>query len=261
MLKLLKNAIISGLIGAAIAGITFKILDKTPIQEEIMTPSVKDVATSDVVPSLEPVKITRIEVEPDQLIYFNVQVTYETVGMVINRLEQLSDLGIERVIIALDSPGGSVIDGATLISYMKASKMKIDTICLGLCASMAAQIHQAGKTRYMTEKSILMFHPASSRVEGSLEEMLSQLSTIKVYVDRLDAEVAARAGIRYETFKQLVVSELWVEGADALELGLTDKLAFVFTKSSFSEKVSTFDLKKQLGDKSVNNVKGIRDLK
>jgi ATP-dependent protease ClpP protease subunit len=125
---------------------------------------------------------------------------------------------------------------------------------------MAAQIHQAGKVRLMTEKSLLMFHPASSRVQGTLEEMLSQLNAIKIYVDRLDAEVAARAGIKYDDFKRLVVSELWIEGVDALDLGLTDGLAFIFVKQSFGSEI-VFNLRQKLGDKTTNDVKGIRDLK
>jgi len=236
--------------------------NKPQVQEEIIeVPTVKDISMPSLPPKTESVKVTRINANPEQVLFFNVPVTFESVLITIDFLEQISNEGVyDTVYLVLDSPGGSVIDGANLISYMKTSKLKINTICWGLCASMAAQIHQAGHKRLMTEKSILMFHPASSRAQGTLEEMLNQLGTIKKYVDRLDAEVAARAGIPYEVFKQLVVSELWVEAVDAKSMGLTDQLAYIFVKASTGNETA-LDLKKKMNYNKVNNAKGVRDIK
>ena len=260
MLSTLKNIATGSLVGVLVGLVMFKVLDKTPKVEDVPTPTVKEFSKSDVAPSLDSITVKRIEVDPTQVIVFNTQVSYEAVNLTIARLEELTALGFKQAYIILDSPGGSVIDGANLISYMKSSKMRIDTVCQGICASMAAQIHQAGKTRYMTDKSILMFHPAASRVGGTIEEMLSQLNTIKKYVDRLDAEVAARAGIKYETFKQMLVSELWVESVDAVEMGLADKIAYVFIKADTGSDLVQFDLKKKTKSTKVNNAKGLRDL-
>jgi ATP-dependent Clp protease, protease subunit len=259
-MNLLKTVLI-GLITGGLTGIVvYRLTSTTPVVEQLTTPSVKELPTGNTVPELKSVKVRKIEVLPEQVIMFNAQVSFNSVQATIDQLEALSARGIKEVYIVLDSPGGSVIDGATLISYMKSSDMKINTLCQGVCASMAAQIHQVGKVRLMTEKSILMFHPASSGVRGTLEEMISQLNTIKLYVDRLDAEVAARAGIKYEDFKKLVVSELWIEGVDAIDMGLTDGLAFIFVKQSFGSEV-VFNLRQKLGETKVNDVKGVRDLK
>jgi len=257
-MAIFKRILLGALVGGLSGFITFKVLDKSPVVEEITVPTVKEFAKDASVPESEKIRITRLEVDAEQVILFNAQVDYNSVGRTIDRLEQLAELGYNQAYIVLDSPGGSVIDGANLISYIKASKMKIDTVCQGVCASMAAQIHQAGRTRYMTDKSILMFHPASAGVQGSLEQMLNQLNTIKKYVDRLDAEVAARAKIPYETFKAMLVSELWVESVDAIEMGLTDKLVYIFTKTESGG--LSFNLQKEIKTNKVNNVKGLRDL-
>lgn len=171
--------------------------------------------------------IVRITPDPKQVILFNVPVTYESVELTINRLEKLQQEGVTEAYIKLDSPGGSVLDGAKLLSYIKASPMTIHTICDGLCASMAAQLFEVGKTRLMTDKSVLMFHPASGGVQGTLEQMLSQLNMIKLYVDRLDAEVALRSGLDYNEFKTLLAVEYWLESEDALNKNLADNLIFI----------------------------------
>jgi ATP-dependent Clp protease protease subunit len=258
MLKKISNLLLIIFIGVIAGAGTFFFLKKTPKEENIQTPTVKEFIENDVVPSLDKLEVTRIEVDPEQIILFNTQVNYQSVSMTIDRLNELEAKGYNHVYIVLDSPGGSVIDGANLIAYMKASKMRIDTVCQGICASMAAQIHQVGKKRYMTDKSILMFHPAATRIGGKIEEMLNQLITIKKYVDRLDAEVAARAGIRYETFKQMLVSELWVESVDAIEMGLADEIAYLFNKPGTNPLI--FNLKKATNSDEVNNANGLRDL-
>jgi len=260
MIKKIINLTLIILTGAIVGAVTFLFLNKNPKEENIQTPTVKNFVENDVVPSLDKLEVTRIEVDPDQVIVFNTQVNYQSVTMTIDRLNELEAKGYKHVYIVLDSPGGSVIDGANLIAYMKASKMRIDTVCQGICASMAAQIHQVGKKRYMTDKSILMFHPAATRVGGKVEEMLNQLITIKKYVDRLDAEVAARSGIRYETFKQMLVSELWVESVDAIEMGLADEMVYLFNKPNTNSLSSSFNLKKATNSDEVNNANGLRDL-
>lgn len=257
--KLSTLALVVGtLLGSTLV---LKLTPQRQTEEVFEVPTVKSIKEPSLPPTLEKVKVKRINAAPDQVLFFNVPVTFESVTITLAFLEQVANEGVhDTVYIVLDSPGGSVIDGANLISYMKSSKLKIKTLCWGLCASMAAQIHQAGTERLMTEKAILMFHPASSRAGGTIEEMLNQLTTIKKYVDRLDAEVAARAGIPYEVFKQMVVSELWVEAVDAKEIGLTDNLAYIYLKESSNSEFG-LDLKKKMKHDKVNNVKGVRDIK
>jgi ATP-dependent Clp protease protease subunit len=261
MLKKTLNLIIGVLLGTVIGVIAFSLKNKTPNEEIINTPTVKEFVQNNTPPSLNKLEVKRIELDPNQVIMFNTQVDYQSVSLTISRLDELTAQGYNHVYIVLDSPGGSVIDGANLIAYMKASKIRIDTVCQGICASMAAQIHQAGKKRYMTDKSILMFHPAALRMGGKVEEMLNQIITIKKYVDRLDAEVAARAGIKYEVFKQMIVSELWVESVDAVEMGFADKIVYLFNKPNTKPLTFSFNLKKATNSNKINNVNGLRDLR
>ena len=150
--------------------------------------------------------------------------------------------------------------GAELVSYIKSSGMTINTVCNGICASMAAQLHQSGKKRFMAEKSLLMFHPASGGVRGTLEQMLSQLKTIKLYVDRMDQEAVSRSKITYEEFRSLVADEIWLEGVDAIRLGFSDELVLLLTKSNGDGEIF-YNLRNKVGGKpTVNNLKGVRSI-
>lgn len=126
--------------------------------------------------------------------------------------------------ILIASPGGSVMDGALIISAIQASKVPVYTVCKSLCASMAAIIHQYGTKRLMVDRAILMFHPAAGGVRGSLEEMQSLLGTITLYVNRMDNYIAKRANLSPEVFHNMWVSQLWMDAETSMDKGFADGL-------------------------------------
>lgn len=173
--------------------------------------------------------VEKIKANPSNLIFFNVPVVKESVDMA---LAMLSENNSPTIYLVLDSPGGSVVDGARLIEYIKNSGKNIVTVCDNFCASMAFQIFQAGKRRILTEKAILMAHPASGSAKGTIENMYELVKMFKLYVDRMDADTAKRAGIDYNTFKALVSNNIWLEAPDALALKLADGIGHVEFKDS-----------------------------
>lgn len=150
--------------------------------------------------------------------------------------------GAKEVWIFINSPGGSVVAGGRIIAQIENLKRKgvtVNTVCTGLCASMAAHIHQYGDKRYMTEYSILMFHPASGGAEGELDKMHSQLNFFKAYVERFDRNVAKRGKITIEKYKQLQQNEAWLDENQAADMNFSD--GTVSTDVPVVEKRSLFD--------------------
>lgn len=162
-----------------------------------------------------------------KVILLDAEVFMDSVGIIIRQMEEARKAGIKRIFLVITSPGGSVVAGGRLIAYMDAVPMQIDTVCETFCASMAAHIHQAGKNRYMVDRSLLMFHRASGAVQGTLEQMDSEISMYRDYVNRLDQNAATKAGIPFEQFKEIMGRDLWIDGQSALNMGLTDKLVFL----------------------------------
>lgn len=105
-------------------------------------------------------------------------------------IRTMSSISKDPIYLVLYSPGGSVIDGAALISTMQASIAPVYTICYSFCASMAAMIHQYVVQRYMTDRSILMFHPASFGTSGEVDKVFSQTRTIQRYINKIEMEVS-----------------------------------------------------------------------
>jgi ATP-dependent Clp protease protease subunit len=155
---------------------------------------------------------------------------------------KLNAVSSEPITLLLNSPGGSVIHGARLISAMQASKAKVRTICVSMCASMAFMIHQYGTERLALDRAILMSHPASVGYEGDVDRIMSFIGTIQRYTNKLEAEVAKRMKISFTEYKQKIQNEYWVDAEDALKDNVVDGLvniqidASVFETGQFSNK-------------------------
>lgn len=134
---------------------------------------------------------------------------------------------VERLYFLITSPGGSVFSGLMVLEAIEGSPVPVDTICVGFCASMGAHMHQIGKNRYMTNKSTLMFHPASGGVQGEVETMRSQILYIDRLVSKLDEQIAKRANIPLTEFKRRLRSEYWLDSEDATDLGFNDEIVYL----------------------------------
>lgn len=143
--------------------------------------------------------------------------------------KQLLDMGKDSkpITIIINSPGGSVIDGAEIISAMQAAKGPVNTICVEICASMAAMIHQYGTNRLMIDRSLVMFHPASGGVEGEVDKSFSRLSALREYIGEMELNVAKRSNISYDAYKAHSGVEWWLSAQNAVKVNIADSIVYV----------------------------------
>lgn len=167
-------------------------------------------------------KIVTLKVKPENTVLIFGEIG-ENSASIANRITSLSN-NDKPTLVLINSPGGSVLDGALIVSAIEASKTPVYTICLQLCASMAAISHGHGSKRLMVDRSILMHHQASGGVQGSVGQMQARLDTLSRYVYKMDASVAARAGMSLENFLLMTASEKWIDAEDAVSMGFADGL-------------------------------------
>ncbi len=185
------------------------------------------------IPPIAPVKKVKVlRLDPDR--------TINVFGPIGNNAHQaaaairsMNTMSKSPIYVVLYSPGGSVIDGAALISTMQASDAPVHTICYSFCASMAAMIHQYGIQRYMTDRSILMFHPASFGTQGEVDKVFSQTQTIQRYINKIEIEVANKMKISFDEYKKRASKEYWIDSEDSLKANVVDSIIYMAPSSSF----------------------------
>jgi len=181
--------------------------------------------------------ITHLSLDSSQIVEIVGPIGQTTDG-VADKINELGH-GKKPVWVLIDSPGGSVLEGAMIVSSIESSQAPVYTVCLRLCASMAAIIHQYGKQRYMVNRSILMFHDASGALEGSVPQMRSRLNWIEGYTNEMDAFVANRTHQTLPEFLAKLGNELWLPALDALKGHYADNLVSVSVKK---DKPTSFGL-------------------
>lgn len=140
------------------------------------------------------------------------------------------------VYLVINSPGGSVLDGALIVSAIQASRVPVVTICSQLCASMAAIIFESGAKRLMVDRAVLMFHDAAGGVQGTFPQIKDRFDFFSSYVNKMDNEIAHRAGIPLSQFMAKLNPECWRDAEDSLNEHFSDGYAnLVFSGTTASE--------------------------
>ena len=128
-------------------------------------------------------------------------------------LLRLGEMGKKVVQLHINSIGGSVVDGMAIYHGMLNTKAKVDTYNCGLAGSIAAVIFQAGRTRYMADYSILMYHGVQGGEGSSLDIMNDAVS-----------KMIQRSGMSKAAVDQMMTKDTFINAEDALKLGLADKI-------------------------------------
>jgi len=131
--------------------------------------------------------------------------------------------------VRINSIGGSVIDGYSIVSAILSSKVPVNTYIDGLAASIAGVIAVAGKKCYMMDYGTLMVHNPSGGDDKNV------LSLIK---DTLVTILTNRSGCTPEEMDQMMNKETWLNAKQAQEKGLVDEIISSGKKVKIKKKES-----------------------
>lgn len=129
-----------------------------------------------------------VPTEPVAQITLYGRVDDTSAASVINQIHAANKVkSTKPILLFIDSPGGGVLSGQTIINAMHASARPVVAICISFCASMGAIIFENGARRIMAPNSVLMLHEMSAGVEGDLSHMTSQISLLQRLNARFEA--------------------------------------------------------------------------
>lgn len=149
----------------------------------------------------------------------------------------------EPIYLFIDSPGGSVTDGMTLIQAAKAMDREVKTIT-SFSASMAFITVQNLGERLILPYGILMSHRASGVVRGQQPgEMDTRYVFWNKYLTEVDKDAAKRMGMSVQDLAAKHLNEWWTTGIDAVDGKAADRVVLVRCgkdmASTYNEEIGT----------------------
>ena len=163
----------------------------------------------------------------ERVIFLGDEVNSATANIVVAQLLHLAFEDPKKDIkLYINSPGGSVYDGLAIIDTMNYIEPDVQTIGIGLQASMGAMLLSAGAKgkRYVLPNSRIMIHQPSSGTQGKITDQEIALKE-GIYLKQKLAEMLAKN--TGKDVKQVIKDmdrDNWMSAEEAKTYGLIDEV-------------------------------------
>jgi ATP-dependent protease ClpP protease subunit len=148
-------------------------------------------------------------------------ISTKDVGQVLDALPDT----VEQIVLRINSPGGEVFEGVAILNMLRAHKATVTAVVDGLAASAASVIAAGCDDTVMSPGTQMMIHQPSVLTWGNSSDLRKdadildgiEASIIEIYTDK--------AGVK--DWATMLADETWMTAAEAVELGLADRVAVV----------------------------------
>lgn len=132
------------------------------------------------------------------------------------------------ICLYINSPGGSVTAGLAIYDTMNYIKCDVQTICIGLAASMGAFLLSSGAKgkRFALPNSEVMIHQPLGGAQGQATDIKIQADHIMKTKRRLNEILSRNTGKDYETVERDTDRDNYLSAAEAKEYGLIDEIFY-----------------------------------
>lgn len=163
----------------------------------------------------------------DRIVMLTDEVNDTTASLVVSQLLFLEAEDSEKdIFLYINSPGGSVTAGMAIYDTMQYIKCDVNTICIGMAASMGAFLLAGGEKgkRFALPNSEIMIHQPLGGAQGQATEIDIAAKHILKTKEKLTRIIAENCGRKYEDCLADMERDNWKDANEALEYGLIDKI-------------------------------------
>ena len=163
----------------------------------------------------------------DRIIVLSDEVNDVTASLIVSQLLFLEQDDPDKDIqLYINSPGGMVHAGMAIYDTMRYVKPDVQTICVGLAASMGAVLLGAGAKgkRYALPNSEIMIHQPSGGARGQTSDVKIQVEQMLKTRDRLNRILSETTGQPLATIERDVDRDYYMSAEEAKEYGIIDEI-------------------------------------
>jgi len=163
----------------------------------------------------------------DRIIFFGEEVRSESCNIVNAQLLFLDSLEPGRDInMYINTPGGSVYDGLSVVDTMEFIKSDVSTICMGMAASMGSILLVSGSKgkRFALPHSRVLIHQPLGGTKGQASDIEIEAREILKVKNELYQLISDKSGQPFEKVWKDADRDYWMTANEALEYGMIDKV-------------------------------------
>lgn len=161
----------------------------------------------------------------ERIIFLGEDVNEHTANVVVAQLLHLAyDDPKKDIKLYINSPGGSVYDGLAIYDTMQFIKPDVQTIGIGLQASMGAFLLSSGTKgkRFALPNSRIMIHQPSSGTQGKITDQEITLREGIYLKKQLNEILAKNTGQKLAKIEKDVDRDFWMSAKEAVAYGIVD---------------------------------------
>lgn len=163
----------------------------------------------------------------DRIIFLGTQINDYTANVIQAQLLFLdsNDPG-KDISIYINSPGGSVYAGYGIYDTMQFISSDVNTICVGVAASMASVLLVAGEQgkRSALPHARVMIHQPLGGMQGQASDIEIAAKEILKVKKELYTTIAEHSGRSYQDIERDSDRDYWMTAQEALEYGMIDRV-------------------------------------
>lgn len=163
----------------------------------------------------------------DRIVMLTDEVNDITASLVVSQLLFLEAEDPEKdIFLYINSPGGSVTAGMAIYDTMNFIKCPVNTVCMGMAASMGAFLLSGGEKgkRSCLPNAEIMIHQPLGGARGQATEIEIAAKHILRTKEKLTKIIAENCNREYKECLDAMERDNWMTAEEALSFGLIDKI-------------------------------------
>jgi ATP-dependent Clp protease protease subunit len=140
----------------------------------------------------------------------------------------LDSLEVKDITLHIDSPGGSVKSGLSIVDVMNYVSSDIVTVNTGMAASMGSVLLGAGTVgkRFTLPNSRVMLHQVSTGASGNIQDIRRSIAEGEKYNNILFQMIGKFTNKTPEQVLKDAERDFWMDGKESKDYGIVDEIVF-----------------------------------
>lgn len=139
-------------------------------------------------------------------------------------VEDLAAIDTDEIYLRINSPGGRVWEGITMLNAIRRHPAKVTAYVDGIAASAASVVAMGADEVVMSRNAQMMIHDASGIVMGNAEDMQEMAEFLSKQSDNLANAYKDKAGGTVAQWRTAMKAETWYSDKEAVDAGLADRV-------------------------------------